>query len=148
MKLVWPILGLFGLKRSEKHERAMSKREETRPKADLNWTLSGDALRPKEAPHGFIGQNPVEFNLAPNQGRIVNLGISANVPLLVFPTRAHADDVLPPEGSGQWPRVIPPGTDIVVVVKNSSAHVPMHIDDKESLVCIHPLLWSGTTDVA
>lgn len=126
----------------------MREREETRAKATLNWTLSADALRPKEAPFGFIGQNPYEVALAPGQGRLIKTGISANVPLLVFPTRTHTDDLLPPNEGDRWPIVVPPGEDINVIVRNPSQHTALSVGDREPLVCIHPLVFSGTTDVA
>ncbi len=123
-----------------------ARREETRPRAALNWTLSGDAMRPKEAPWGFIGQNPVQIVLAPGQSRLVKLGIAANVPLMLFPMRSHMDEVFAVDGK-QWPIIVPMGDEIAVIVKNTSAHMALGVDDKEPLVAIHPLVFSGDTDV-
>jgi hypothetical protein len=125
----------------------MSNREETRTKATLNWTLSGDALRPKDAPFGFIGQNPFLVTLAPGQGRLIRTGISANVPLLVYPTRSHNEDLRPEKEGQSWPVVLAPGDEINVVIVNQSKHVPISIEDKEGLVYITPLVFTGTTDV-
>lgn len=148
MRLGWPFIGLFDSSGSEKNEIDMSKREEDRPKATLNWTLSGDALRPKEAPFGFIGQNPFLVTLSPGQGRLIKTGISASVPLLVYPTRTHLDDIRPEKEGQQWPVVVNAGEEINLIILNTSKHTSMSVEDKEGLVCITPLLFSGTTDVA
>ena len=123
-------------------------REETRPHAAVVWNLTGDALRPKPAPFGFIGQNPFLVSLAPEQGRLIKTGISANVPVLVYPTRTHMDDLRPAKEGQSWPVVVPAGEDINVIVVNPSKHVPMAVESSEPLVCITPLVFSGTTDVA
>lgn len=126
----------------------MSNREDNRPKATLNWHLSGDALRPKEAPFGFIGQNPFLVTLNPGQGRLIKTGISASVPLLVYPTRTHLDDLRPEKDGQNWPIVVNPGEEINVVVVNNSKHSATSVEDREPLVCITPLVFNGTSDVA
>lgn len=147
----WPFKGLFR-KTVTETVRDMSNREETRGKATLNWHLNADALRPKEAPFGFIGQNPVQVLIPPKEGRMVRTGISANIPLLVFPTRTHSDALPAKDGKlvegASWPLVISPGEEICLGIRNTSEHTPLSVDDKEPVVCIHPLVFSGTTDVA
>lgn len=127
-------------------ERAvnMAKNEERDSSPDVVWTLKGDAMRPMGAPWGFIARNPVQRVISPGSSMEINLQVSANRPMLTFPTRAHSTDV---HVVGASNGVLPIGQDVVVVVNNPSAHSPLVVDDGESLICLHPLTFSGTSEV-
>jgi hypothetical protein len=116
----------------------MPKTEETRP--DVIWRLSGDALRPKEAPWGFVAQNPVQRVVPPGGTVKIDTGISANVPMLAFPRGDQADYVT-------VPTAVPAGQNLTVLVENKSRHTALVIDDREALANLHPLIFRGTTGV-
>lgn len=101
--------------------------------------LEGDALEPRRAPWGFVLRNPLQVVLAPKEQRRVNLLVSADVPLLVWPTRAHADDVRLEKFL--WS----PGEIITVIVTNTSEHLAMDVADGEALACVFPMLYSGAS---
>jgi hypothetical protein len=101
------------------------------------WHLSGDALEPTKTPYGFIARNPVQFVVPPGKTVQVDLRVQANLPMIAFPTRAHADDVTVPS------LVIQPGGNVVAIVENKSQHTPLVIDDKEGLVSLYPMAFDG-----
>ncbi len=104
------------------------------------WQLKNDGMAPSPAPHGFIARNPVQRTVPPNSHISINLNIQANVPMLAFPSRSHADDVT-------VPMIIQAGTDVVVTIENKSQHVTLVVDDKEALVNLHPLTFDGSGEV-
>ncbi len=104
------------------------------------WQLSNDGLVPSLAPHGFIARNPFARTIPPGQKMTISLQVQANVPMLAFPARSHADDVT-------VPLVFQVGQDIVCTVENKSNHAPLTLDDKEALVNLHPLMFDGTGEV-
>lgn len=104
------------------------------------WQLKNDGMTPSPAPHGFVARNPVQRTVLPGSKITINLEIQANVPMLAFPARSHADDVT-------VPMIIQAATDVVVTIENKSQHVAMVIDDKEALVNLHPLMFDGTGEV-
>lgn len=112
----------------------------TRSTQHVIWHLHGDAIRPKDAPWGFVIQNPFQRVIQPGQTVTVDTGVAANVPLLASPRGDQADYVTVPTliGAGQTVRV---------QVQNRSQHVALVIDDAEALVNVHPLSWSGTSEV-
>lgn len=116
----------------------MAKNEDGKPR--VVWQLSNDGLAPSKTPFGFVARNPVQVVVPPGKKTNVNLQVQANVPLLAFPTRTHADDVT-------VQLVIQPGQDIVVSVENKSQHVPLVLDDKEGLVSLYPLLSDAVGEV-
>lgn len=105
------------------------------------WHLRGDALRPTQTPYGFIARNPFQRVVPPGQKLQINLQVQANLPLIAFPTRAHAEDVTVPT------MIIQPGTDVTCVVENKSQHAALVIDDKEGLVALYPLAFDGVGEV-
>lgn len=138
--MVWPFKGLFR-KTSVNTVSDMSKQ----PTPDMNWRLSGDAIQPRQTPFGFVGQNPFQVLIPPGGGRVIRTGISADVPLLIFPTRGHSDALPARDGKvmegASWPVIINPGEEVCVLIKNESQHSPLSIDDREPVICIHPLLF-------
>lgn len=104
------------------------------------WRLSGDALRPKEAPWGFVGQNPVQRIVPPGQKLMIDTGISANVPMIASPRGDQADYV-------SVPMLIPGGRNVIVTVENKSQHTALVVDDAEALVNLTPLVFRGTSEV-
>lgn len=104
------------------------------------WRLHGDAMRPKEAPWGFVAQNPVQKTLMPNQVAQIDTGVAANVPLLACARSDQSEYVT-------VPMIIPAGQTVVVTVENKSKFLPLTIDDCEALVNIYPLCWKGTSEV-
>ncbi len=116
----------------------MAKSEDGKPR--VVWQLSNDGLQPSKTPYGFTGRNPVQVVIPPGQRRQVSLQVQANVPLLAFPARSHADDVTVDQ-------IIQPGQDIVAFIENKSQHVSMVIDDKEGLVSLYPLLSDAVGEV-
>lgn len=136
--------------RKDRDNDAATERDNGNP--DVVWQLSGDALRPSPAPFGFIGRNPVDRIVPPGTNIRIDLQITANVPVLAFPVRRHGDTVrIVPDGMGGSSKegavVIQPGTSVVVDVQNSSSQAPMVVEDKEGLVALHPLVFSGTSAV-
>lgn len=109
--------------------------------ARVVWHLSNDGLQPSKTPHGFLARNPLSRVIPPGQKLTINLQVQANVPLLAFPARSHADDVTVPSG------VLQPGTDVTCVIENKSQHSSMVIEDKEALVSLFPLTWDGVGEV-
>lgn len=100
------------------------------------WQLQNDGILPSPAPHGFIARNPVQRTIPPGMTITINLEVRANVPLLAFPSRTHAEDVTVQQ-------IVQAGSDIVVTVANKSQHSPITIDDKEALVNLYPLIFAG-----
>jgi hypothetical protein len=116
----------------------MAKSEEGKPR--VIWNLSNDGLLPSKAPFGFVIRNPLQVIVLPGQKRQISLHVAANVPLLAFPTRNHLDDI-------EVEQIIPQGQDVVVTIVNKSLHTPLVIDDKEGIVCVHPLLSDAVGEV-
>ncbi len=112
--------------------------EETRP--DFLWRLSGDAIRPKEAPWGFVAQNPVIRVIPPGQKMNIDTGIAATVPMLASARGDQADHVT-------VPMMIPGGQNVVVTVENKSQYTALVVEDREALVNLTPLLFRGTAGV-
>lgn len=112
------------------------RREETMAKAKENkgieFTKNGDAFDPRPAPWGYIGRLPLPVSVPPSGERIVRLGVSTDVPLLAFPGKTWPD-ILPVK------QIFSPGEEIVIVVKNPSAHTIMTLESGEAVVCLHPL---------
>lgn len=125
--------------RSEERDNKVADRDHGSP--DVVWNISGDGLRPKQAPWGFVAQNPFSRVIPPKAKLQINLHVAANVPLMAFPRGDQADYV-------SVPLVIPAGQNVVVTVENKSEHQSLLIEDKESLVNLHPLVFRGTSDVA
>lgn len=105
------------------------------------WQLTGDALKPTQTPYGFIARNPVQVSLRPGEKRQVKLQVQANLPMIVFAARGHADMVTVPD------MIVYPGQDVVCIVENKSQHVALSIDDKEGLVVLYPMTFNGTAEV-
>lgn len=105
------------------------------------WHLSNDGLKPTQTPYGFIARNPVQIVVGPGQRRQVDLQVQANLPMIAFPTRNHADDVSVPA------MIVQPGTSVTVFVENKSQHTPLVIDDKEGLVALYPMAFDGVGEV-
>lgn len=104
---------------------------------DVVFKLSGDALKPSQAPWGFVARNPVQRVIEPNGSITVNMLIGANVPMLVFPMRQHLNTV---EVTSQF---LLPGQTLQVNIHNKST-ISMVVDDKEGLVGLHPLMFDGS----
>lgn len=104
------------------------------------WRLHGDAIRPKDAPWGFIVQNPVQRSLMPGQIVKIDTGVAANVPLIPCVRGDQTEYVT-------VPNIVPAGHTLVVTVENKSKHLPLLIDDREPLANVHPLSWNGTSEV-
>jgi hypothetical protein len=119
-------------------EKTMSKNETPKPR--VVWQLSNDGLQPSQTPYGFIGRNPLSRVIPPGEKLLISLQVQANVPLLAFAARSHADDVT-------CPQVFQPGQDIVCVVENKSKHAPLTVEDKESLISLFPLMFDGTGEL-
>jgi hypothetical protein len=120
------------------------KRDRDNGNPNVVWNLTGDALRPSPAPYGFIGRNPLGRYAAPGTSIRIDLGVSANVPLLAFPVRRVSDYIT--VGGQTGCVVVQPGENVTVVVKNDG-QAPLFIEDKESLVSLYPLVFSGTATV-
>lgn len=129
------LLETADLKREE-----MSKKNDETPRPDFVWRLNGDAMRPKEAPWGFVAQNPVQRAIPAGQKILIDTGISASVPMIASARGDQADYVT-------VPMLIPAGRNVVVTVENRSQHMPLVIDDREALVNLTPLLFHGTSEV-
>jgi len=118
----------------------MSKNDSVRPTQHVVWRLLNDAIRPKDAPWGFVVQNPFQRTLGPGQVLRIDTGVAANVPLIACARGDQAEYVTVPS-------IVPPGQTVVVVVENKSRHLPLVIDDREALANVHPLCWNGTSEV-
>lgn len=119
----------------------MSKKNEpAREHSDVIWRLSGDALRPKDAPWGFIAQNPVQRVVPPSAKMTIDTGIAASVPMVCFPRGDQADYV-------KVPTILPAGQNLVVTIENTSAHSPLVVDDKQSVANMFPMIFRGTSEV-
>lgn len=118
----------------------MAKNEPAREHSDVIWRLSNDALRPKEAPWGFVAQNPLQRMIPPGAKFKIDTGIAANVPMLVFPRGDMADYVT-------LPQVLPAGQNLTVTIENKSQHQALLIDDREPVANLHPLVFKGTSEV-
>jgi hypothetical protein len=105
------------------------------------WHLTGDALKPTQTPFGFIARNPFQIAIPPGQKRQIDLLVQANLPMIAFPTKGHADDVTVPA------MIIHPGTNVVAIVENKSNHNALVIDDKEGLVALYPMAFDGVGEV-
>jgi hypothetical protein len=125
--------------RKKKREK-MSKNEPTRSANHIVWRLHGDAIRPKDAPWGFVVQNPVQRIIQPGQKAVIDTGVAANAPLVAWPRGDQGDYV-------SMPLIVPGGQTLSVTVENKSRHSPLVIDDCEALANVHPLSWSGTSEV-
>lgn len=117
----------------------MAKNIETN-RSHVVWRLNGDALRPKDAPWGFIVQNPVQRTLMPGQIARIDTGVSANVPLIACGRGDQSEYV-------KVPMLVPPGQTLVVEVENKSRVMALTIDDREALANVYPLSWTGTSEV-
>ena len=117
----------------------MPKNEE-RPSQRVIWRLHGDAIRPKDAPWGFIVQNPLARVLMPGQVINIDTGVSANIPMVCSARGDQASYVT-------VPAIVPAGQNLVVTVENKSKHLALTVDDKEPLANVHPLSWCGTSEV-
>lgn len=104
------------------------------------WQLKNDGLTPAPAPHGFIARNPVQRTVLPGSKITINLEVQANVPLLAFPAKSHADDLTVQQ-------IIQASSDIIVTIENKSQHVALVIDDKEALVNLYPLIFDSAAEV-
>lgn len=104
------------------------------------WRLHGDAIRPKDAPWGFVVQNPYQRTIMPGQTIRIDTGVAANVPLIACARGDQAEYVT-------VPTVVAAGQTVVVTVENKSRHLALTVDDKEALVNVHPLSWNGTSEV-
>jgi hypothetical protein len=104
------------------------------------WHLHGDAIRPKEAPWGFVVQNPVQRTLMPGQVARIDTGVAASLPMIACVRGDQGDYVTVPS-------IVPAGQTLVVTVENKSKHMPLTIDDSEALANVHPLAWAGTSEV-
>ena len=118
----------------------MSKKSDDRSHDHVVWRLHGDAIRPKEAPWGFVVQNPVQRVISPGQTVTVDTGVAANCPLVAWP-RGGTDEYV------TVPTVVIPGHPLVVTVENKSRHAALVLDDREALANVHPLTWDGTSEV-
>lgn len=108
---------------------------------DVVFRITGDTPEPRQAPWGFIIRNPLARNVMPREQVKVDLGISCNVPMLVFPSRVLAGSVFPVLKGN----VLSPGENLVVMVQGPDAgQFPLLIEDLEPLVNLHPLLFTGT----
>ena len=116
----------------------MSKNAQTTSGAHVTWHLHGDAIRPKEAPWGFVVQNPVQRTLMPGQTVSIDTGVAASTPMFAW-SRGDQGDYM------TVPALIPVGQTVVIKVENKSKHAALTIDDREALVNVHPLTWSGTS---
>jgi hypothetical protein len=105
------------------------------------WHLSNDGLKPTQTPFGFIARNPLQFVVPPGQKLRVDLRVQANLPMLAFPARAHADDVTVES------LILQPGTNVTCTVENKSQHSPLVVDDKEGLVALYPMAFDGVGEV-
>lgn len=118
----------------------MAKTEPAREHSDVIWRLSGDAMRPKDAPWGFVAQNPVQRVIPPNQKVRIDTGIAANVPMLAFARGDQGDYVT-------MPLVLPAGQNLIVVIENKSPHSALVVDDREAVANLHPMIFRGTSEV-
>ena len=100
-----------------------------------------DGMQPRPAPWGFLFRSPLPISLGPSQSMRINLLVSADTPMLVWPTRTHADDV-----KVEGPLVLSPGNEVIVTITNSFGS-PLEIEAGEALVCGHPMFYSGTGEV-
>lgn len=120
-----------------------------REHSDVIFQLSGDALRPTEAPWGFMARNPVQRVVPPGASIEIDLQVSANVPLMAFPTRALSDSAffLNRDRSGRLPMtVFTAGSSVRISIENRGQS-PLVLDDKEPLACLHPLVFSGSSEL-
>ncbi len=118
----------------------MSKNEQTTRGGHVIWRLHDDAIRPKEAPWGFIVQNPVQRVIAPGQSLVINTGVAANVPLIASPRGDQGEYV-------SVPILVPAGHVLSVTIENKSKHVALVVDDREPVANVTPLSWNGTSEV-
>lgn len=116
----------------------MSKNAQPGSGGHVMWHLHGDAIRPKEAPWGFVVQNPVQRTIMPGQTLVIDTGVASNTPLFAWPRGDQGDYVT-------VQALIWAGQTISVKVENKSRNAPLTIDDREALVNVHPLTWSGTS---
>lgn len=116
----------------------MGKNDQVTP--DVVWRLNGDALTPKVAPWGFIVQNPVQRVVPPGTSINIDTGVAASVPMIASVRGDQIDYVT-------VPMIVPAGKTLVVTVKNDSKHIPLVVDDAESLANVTPLVFKGTSVV-
>lgn len=129
-------MGLLARLFKRTKETIMAKKEEeTAP--NVVWTLTDDGLEPAPAPWGFIARNPIQKVIAPRGGAVIQLLVSANVPMLCFPRTDLADAI-----EFESP-ILLPGKKLTITVKNASEHSPLVLDDREALVNLHPMVFSG-----
>jgi hypothetical protein len=122
----------------EKVKEIVMAKNETPVKPHIIWKLTNDGLRPTEAPWGYVIRNPVVKSVAPGATLTFGLCVSADCPLVAFPTRSHQENMT-------VQMLVLPGQEIVVTVKNTSVHSVLILEDKEGLVNVFPLLSTGTT---
>jgi hypothetical protein len=116
----------------------MSKNAQPESGAHVTWHLHGDAIRPKDAPWGFVIQNPVQRVISPGQAIVIDTGVAASTPLFAWPRGDQGDHV-------SVQALIWAGQTVTVKVENKSKHAPLVIDDREAIVNVHPLTWNGTS---
>lgn len=118
----------------------MSKSESNRSPNHVVWRLLGDAIRPKDAPWGFVVQNPVQRVVPPAGNVLIDTGVAANVPLIASPRGDQGEYIT-------VPTIVPAGQTLKVQVVNRSQFAALVIDDCEALANVFPLSWSGTSEV-
>lgn len=121
----------------------MNERDNGTP--DVVWQLNADAMRPAQTPWGFIVRNPIQRSLPPEASMEINLQVAANVPMIMFPTRSAQDFASLVAGTPM--AILQPGEEVRVVIRNTSKQSSLVIDEKEGLVALYPLRFSGTTEV-
>ena len=124
-------------KMSENETRKKSKAEAQR----VVFQVRDDGMQPSTAPWGFLFRSPLPVVLPPGRSMTINLLVAADIPMLLWPTRTHADDV-----KIDGPLVLSPGNEVIVTMTNASK-APLEIEAGESLVCGHPLFFTGTGEV-
>lgn len=123
----------------------MSKNVQPPPASDghVTWHLHGDAIRPKNAPWGFVVQNPFQRTIMPGQTVRIDTGVAANCPMIIWARGDQGDYVTIPDSHAG--HIVAAGQTITVNVENKSKHAPLTVDDREALVNAHPLTWTGTS---
>lgn len=76
----------------------------------------------------------------PGQVLHIDTGVAASVPMISCVRADQAEYVT-------VPLIVPAGITLVVTVENKSKHLPLVIDDREALANVHPLTWTGTSEV-
>ncbi len=76
--------GILGGERDD-----MAKKSEPRV---VQYSLLDDGVSPGKAPYGAVLRLPLDLELVPNQPQMINLGVSFDTAVLVFPTKTFSDD--------------------------------------------------------